>query len=300
MALRAPMRQRPFIILNPSAGVPRRRFVAAVLARLSALGAVATVVEPDTREQAAAMARDACATHDMIVAGGGDGTIRQVSAAISGSGVPLGIIPLGTGNVLAREIELGNDPVRVADVLIEGNIKVVQGALANNEPFYLMAGIGFDARVVDGLNQTLKRFSGRAAYAPALLRAWRRPVDQLSVTIDGAEFKANWLLVSNARHYGGSFVVAPNASIFSTGLKVILIRAETRRELAWQLLQLATGRLTATGNLAVREFDASHVTVSNLSPEYSSVPVQIDGDSSGTLPLTIDANGPQLRLIVPH
>ncbi len=101
------MRRSFFIVLNPSAGVPRRRFFADVIAGLAARGASATVVEHGDPATAAAAVRAALGRHDAIVAAGGDGTARQVAASIGDAEMPMGLIPLGTGNVLAREIGSG-------------------------------------------------------------------------------------------------------------------------------------------------------------------------------------------------
>ncbi len=294
------MRRRPFIVLNPSAGVPRRRFFAAVLARLTERGADATVVAPKDCDGAAALVRAACSSHDLIVAAGGDGTIRHAAAAMDGSDVPLGIIPLGTGNVFAREIGLRRDPIQVADTLVDGEIKTVRGAHANGEPFYLMAGVGFDARVIKALKQPLKRLLGRAAYAPAMLEVLQQPLDRLDVLINQQLHHANWVIVANARHYGGSFVVTPEASIFKPGLKIVLICAENRGDLIRQLLKLARGTLVQKNNPAVRVFDGDEVIVANALADGPPMFVQVDGDAFGSLPLRIDANGPQLRLIVPN
>ena len=297
------MRRRPLIVLNSTAGVPRRRYLAAVLARLAYRGAIATVVEPGSSALVEASVRKAFQTHDVIVAAGGDGTIRRVAAAAGSSGLPIGILPMGTGNVFAHEIGLRRDPVQIADTILDGEIKTVHGAYANSEPFYLMAGAGFDARVIGALNQPLKRIFGRAAYVPAILGVLQQPVERLDVTIDDRQYAANWVIVANARHYGGRFIVAPGASIFRPGLEIVLIAAPGRVALIEQLLKLARGSLTQAANTAVTVLTGSKIVIArakSLHTGGSSVPVQVDGDAFGTLPLRIDANGPQLRLIVPH
>lgn len=292
-------RRRPFIVFNPTAGIPRERFFAAVIARLKHRGAIATVVEPAHSKEVAALVQSACGSHDMIVAAGGDGTIRQAAASMDFSGVPLGIIPLGTGNVFAREIGLRRDSVHVADTLLDGEVTSVRGAYANGEPFYLMAGVGFDARVIDALNLPLKRILGRAAYAPAMLRVLRQPLEWLDVMIDRQLYRANWAIIANARHYGGNFIVAPEASIFKSGLKIVLVSAANRPSLMWQLSKLARSAMVQPNNLAVRVIDGTEITVVRSTSGSRPVPVQVDGDAFGSLPLHIDANGPQLRLILP-
>jgi diacylglycerol kinase (ATP) len=247
------------------------------------------------------MVREACGAHDVIVAAGGDGTIRRAATAIGSSGLPLGLLPMGTGNVFAREIGLRRDPVQIADTILDGATKAVHGAYANGEPFYLMAGAGFDARVIRSLNQPLKRIVGRAAYAPAILGSLQQPVECLDITIDGRRHEANWAIVANARHYGGGFVIAPEASLFHPGLEIILISAQSRSALVGQLLKIAAGKLVQSANTAVKVLKGSHIVIERRKPHHSgaAVPIQVDGDAFGTLPLRIDANGPQLRLIVP-
>jgi len=290
------MRRRFLIVFNPTAGVPRYRFLAKVVDGLASRGAVATVVEHVDPEAAAAAVRAAAASHDVVVAAGGDGTVRQVAGIIGDFEIPMGVIPLGTGNVLAREIGLQLTPPAVVDTLLDGPVAIIHGARANGAAFFLMAGIGFDGRTVAALDQRLKRRLGRAAYAHAVVQAWRPPVDELEIEIDGRPYAANWLIVTNARHYGGSFQLTPRGSIFTPGLEAIVIRAPSRRALFAQMLRLAQGRLTAADNRRVTAIPARSVRVT--APK--AVPVQLDGDRFGATPLTIDADGPQLRLIVPR
>ncbi len=286
--------RRFLIVVNPTAGSPRRQLFAAVLARLRAARLQVTLVELRNAETAFATIRDGCADHDVVVAAGGDGTVRQAATAIAGFGRPLGLIPLGTGNVLAREIGLNFDPDRIAETLVHGKVAQVKAGLANGQPFYLMAGVGFDGRTIDLLDQRWKRRFGRAAYAGPLLRSWWRAPDKLSITIDSQGYSANWLIVTNVQHYAGHFVLTRETSIFTPGLKAILIRADTPAELALRLGALAKGKLTGSGSSAVQvvDFQTLHVTA-------SSVPVQVDGDSFGCTPLTIEAGGPELQLLVP-
>src|SRR6185503_15144419 len=228
---------------------------------------------------------------------GGDGTIRHVAAALIGTETPLGIIPVGTGNVLAHEIGLAATAGAVAPMLLDGPIATVACALANAEPFLLMVGAGFDARVLGALDQRLKSRVGKMAYAGPLLGALIRPVDTLSVTVDGHRHAASWVVVANARHYGGRFVLAPRAGIQQRGLEAILFKARTRAVLAGQLMSLASGRLRphATQRGGVEMLPCSRVSIAAHEP----VPTQIDGDVFGTTPLEVDAGTAEVRLIVP-
>ena len=239
------MRRRFFLIANPTAGVAGAPLVEDVVRALERNGAsLARTMAADVvaARRAARMAADS-GNYDAVIAAGGDGTIRHVAAALIGRDTPLGIIPVGTGNVLAHEIGLAATAGAVAPMLLDGPIATVACAQANAEPFLLMVGAGFDARVLAALDQRLKSRVGKMAYARPLLGALIRPVDTLSVTVDGHRHTASWVVIANARHYGGRFVLAPRAGIMQRGLEAILFKARNRAVLVGQLMSLAAGRL---------------------------------------------------------
>ena len=181
--------------------------------------------------------------YDAILAAGGDGTIRQVAASLIGTAPPLGIVPMGTGNVLAHEIGVAAEARAIADMLLHGPVIDAACARANDEPFLLMAGAGFDGRVIAALDHRLKSQVGKAAYAGPMLGALARPVDTLTVTIDGTTHEASWAVISNVRRYGGSFVMARRTGIEVRGLQAILFKAKNRTVLVGQLMALAMGTL---------------------------------------------------------
>ena len=294
------MRRRFHLIFNPGAGVIGSPLLEASLRALERAGARITRSTPVDfhgvrRDARAAAASGNC---DAVIAAGGDGTIRHVAAALLDQPLPLGIIPVGTANVLAQEIGLAPTANAVVPMLLEGPTIKVACARANDEPFLLMAGAGFDARVVATLNQRLKSRLGKAAYAGPLVGALIRDMDTLAVTIDGRRHEASWAVITNARHYGGRFVLAPRTGIQERGLEAILFKAKSRSELLAQLMSLALGRLHARaaegGN--VEMLPCSRVSITAHHP----VPTQIDGDVAGTTPLEVEAGAEELHLIVPR
>jgi diacylglycerol kinase family enzyme len=293
------MRRRFLLIANPGAGVAGAPLVDAVVKALEQRGAT---VE---RTMAAGIAAARCAArravlggdYDAVVAAGGDGTIRHLAAATMGAEMPLGIVPVGTGNVLAHEIGLVATPAAVAGMLLDGPTVKVACAEANGEPFLLMVGAGFDARVLSALDQRLKSRVGKMAYAGPLLGALVRSTDRLSLTIDGRRHAASWAVIANARHYGGGFVLAPRAGILQRGLEAILFNAKSRAVLLGQLLSLAAGRLEPR---AARGEDVEMIRCSRVVIDaHDAVPTQIDGDVLGTTPLEVHEGTSEVRLIVP-
>lgn len=293
------MRRRFFLIANPGAGVAGAPLVEEVARALASRGATVERTTAANLTAATHAARQAAESgrHDAVVAAGGDGTIRHVASALIGTATPLGIIPVGTGNVLAHEIGLAATPAAVASMLCDGPISTVACAEANGETFLLMVGAGFDARVLSALDQRLKSRVGKMAYAGPLLGALIRPADTLSVTVDGQHHTASWAVIANARHYGGHFVLAPRAGILERGLEAILFKSRSRAVLLGQLMSLAAGRLEPRAALRgdVEMLRCSRVSIT----AHDSVPTQIDGDVLGTTPLEVSAGTAELRLILP-
>jgi len=294
------MRRRPFLIANPGAGLTGSPLVDAVANALLRAGVELTLTQPSDIDTARRQARQAADSgrYDAILAAGGDGTIRQVAATLIGTDTPLGIIPVGTGNVLAHEIGLAPQASAIAHMLLDGPVIKAVCARANDEPFLLMAGAGFDGRVIAALDHRLKSHVGKAAYAGPMLGALAHPVDTLTVTIDGHRHEASWAVIANARHYGGNFVMARRTGIRERGLQAILFKAENRAVLVGQLMALAMGTLD--------ERSASHGDVEMLPclsasvTAHKPVPTQIDGDAFGSTPLDIEAGAADLKLIVPR
>jgi diacylglycerol kinase (ATP) len=293
------MRRRFYLVANPGAGIAGIPLLEEVVATLERGGALVTRSESSDVEGARREARRAAdsGSCDAVIAAGGDGTVRQVATALIGSDTPLGIIPLGTGNVLAHEIGLSTKADSVAHALLEGPSIPVACALANGVPFLLMTGAGFDARVLQALDWRLKNRVGKLAYAAPVLGALARPLDHLDVRLDGEEHRATWAIISKARHYAGGFVLARRADISRRGLEAILFKANSPGALLGQLVSLAMGQL---GSRAARQADVVMVSCSQASiTSQRPVPTQLDGDVFGTTPLEVDAGSSEVRLIVP-
>src|SRR5262245_9756720 len=294
-----PLRRRLYLIVNPGAGLNGCPLVEEVTGALLRTGVELTLTQPADIEAARGQAREAAASsrYDAILAAGGDGTIRQVAATLIGTGTPLGIIPVGTGNVLAHEIGLAHQSVAIAHMLLYGPVVSAVCARANGEPFLLMAGAGFDGRVIAALDHRLKSHVGKVAYAGPILGALAHPVDTLTVTVDGRAHEASWAVIANARHYGGNFVMARRTGIRERGLQAILFKAKNQAVLFGQLMALAMGTLD--------DRSASHGDVEMLPclratvTAQHAVPTQIDGDAFGATPLEVEAGAADLRLIVP-
>lgn len=163
----------------------------------------------------------------MVVAAGGDGTIAEVAAGLDGSNTPMGIIPLGTANVLAHELGLPFAPASVAAALAFGRTRALWPGVASFDGtarlFVQMLGTGFDAEVVHHLSLPLKRVLGKGAYVLQGLReTMRYRFPRIKVVIDGVATEAGSVIVTKGRFYGGRYTLAPQASPMGPGFTVAL------------------------------------------------------------------------------
>lgn len=293
------MRRRFALVFNARAGVPRPRRLRDVLAYLSTAGAdvlpvVATSAAVATA-QVAALAR--AGEIEAVIAAGGDGTVRAVATGLAGTGIPAGLVPLGTGNVMMHEIGLGTAPHIVASTLLHGEAVPVRGGLVNGEPFFLMAGAGFDGSIVAALDYRSKRLLGRAAYTiPVFKTLVPRPV-MFDAEIDGHSFEASWVIVTNASRYGGSFTLTGETHLGDGHLVAIIVTGRTRRALLAAALALAAGRLGDPRRCpaGVHVLPVRHALVGVSEHVFA----EVDGDDAGTTPLDISADGPLVRFLMP-
>lgn len=284
------------IILNPTAGRRKRGLLDDVVARLEAAGADVTVELTQAAGHATELARAAARSGkaDVIVAAGGDGTINEVARGLLGQGVPLGIVPLGTANVLAVEIGLPPRAEEIASMLLGGPAELIGTGLVQGKIFLLMAGIGFDGEIVHGIDPKLKRLWGKGAFIWSGLQTWMRgPGHDISLVVDGREKQAAWAIVTNARHYAGPFVLARDAKITEPGLRLFLFKKKSRFAFVVYLAALGLGlveRLHMVEVLPARviEFKAP-----------KGLAVEVDGDDRGFLPQRIEQGTQFLRMVVP-
>jgi len=296
------------LVVNPTAGRRRRGLVEAVASRVRAEGWTVDVVETQAAGDARRLAETCDAQrYGVIAVAGGDGTINEVINGLAGRGADapaVGIVPLGTANVLAHELGLGFSAAAVARTVTAGRALSMQPGEAINGAgarcFSLMAGAGFDAKVVAGVSAPLKRRLGRAAYVwRSLVEAHRyRPV-RYQVEIDGVCHEASSVIVTRSRHYAGPYVVAPDAALGKPLLHVCLFERWGRSHTFRFGLALLLGRLPRMAGYRVVSGRTVRVSVLSDAGELREQPVQIDGDNALTLPVSIGLAAGAVRLLRP-
>ena len=287
--------RKTLVIFNPTAGMRRRAKLERVLAHMRALGADVTLHETSARGDAERTARDAAlGRYDVVVAAGGDGTINEVINGLVGQHVPLGIIPLGTANVLAAELDLPADEEGLARTIALGRTQAVNLGEVNGRRFVQMAGVGFDAHVVASVDTGMKRLIGKLAYVWETLRGFFRfSFRPYHVIVDGKTYEVGSAVFANGHYYGGRFVCAKEARLFEPRLHVCLFKSvgpwSALRYAAWMLL----GRLDKLPDYEV--VPATSIIVEGAAGE----PVQGDGDIVTHLPLDARIATDHLDMLVP-
>ncbi|HET9111709.1 MAG TPA: diacylglycerol kinase family protein [Ktedonobacterales bacterium] len=246
------------------------------------------------------LAREAAiAGYEMVVAAGGDGTVNDVIQALAGYRTALGVLPMGTVNVWAREMGIGLTAADARETLLRGVRRRVDLGRAGQRYFLMMAGIGFDAEVARRVEHgRLKRFGLKLLeyLATVALLSVTRASDSVRITIGSRRRREQALMViiGNTRLYGGAMTFTRRAVADDGALDVVVIGSGGLLHRA-NVLSRAFLRLPATGP-RVRYERAQSVRLESKRP----TPVQVDGEVIGFLPMTFSVAPLALSVIVPR
>jgi YegS/Rv2252/BmrU family lipid kinase len=161
---------------------------------------------------------------DFVVAVGGDGTVNEVAQGLIGTATPMGIIPMGSGNGLARDLGISMNVVKSARTLIDGNVQQIDVCRINNQRFLCTSGIGFDAQVADKMSKASTR--GFLRYIQLTIR------ESIAFKPFKIKMKVNDILIkkpvflvtfANARQFGNNAFIAPDASVSDGFIDVVVV-----------------------------------------------------------------------------
>ncbi len=296
---------RVLFITNPAAARTRPRAVDAVMRTQSAAGWNAELVATTGPGDARRLAAEGVAQGvDVVAVFGGDGTTMQAAASLVGTGVSLGVIPGGTGNLLAGNLRIPAAPARAAQALVSSRPRpfdLGQMERADGLHYFAVAcGAGYDARVMAETASEQKRRWGMGAYVATTLRLMSelRSTDHV-ITIDGVEYDANaaMVLVANCGEVIPPYVrlgagIRPDDGL----LDVVVLRANNFGQslrAVWDLLRMAPdveGLDTYVGYARGREIRVVSDPVH---------PVQLDGEPGGETPFTATIVPQAITIMVP-
>ncbi|WP_137387713.1 lipid kinase [Rhodoligotrophos defluvii] len=236
-------RQRALLLRNPKARRGQEP-ITPLLQRLERGGLNVTV---ETFEALPEIARDIVRLRDLadlVIVCGGDGSVSSAALAAMESGLPLGIIPMGTANDLARTLDIPMDLLAAADVIARGETRRIDVGTVNGHAFFNVASIGLSSELAQGLDPALKKRFGRFGYALSAMRVLTRAsMFSAKITEKGQtiEVETYQIAVGNGRHYGGGNVVEENAEIDDGHLDLYSLEMKNLWKLALMLRSFRSG-----------------------------------------------------------
>ena len=290
---------RAAVVVNPTKHANGAHFRAEVTKAMAAHGWGEPLwLETTPDETGRGLAKAALAEQvDVVLASGGDGTVTACAEGVAGSGVPLAVLPAGTGNLLARNLGLPLALDQALAVGLTGRDRRLDVGSANGHPFVAMAGIGFDAMLLDSTGEPLKKRLGWVAYALSALRHLRaRPV-RATLRADGGRVlrrRASGIIVGNVGALQGGVVLLPGAEPDDGVLDLMVLTA--RGWSGWLALTADVMlRRTRTGRVARSEFRELRVQLDR--PQLW----ELDGEVMGmTRQLVVVVQPGQLLVRVPR
>ena len=287
---------RALVVANPIAGRGRGVMIGQlVVDGLAARGVAAELVLTQARGDGAARVRRLGAAIDLVIAVGGDGTLREVLDGLPDPAIPVGLVPVGTANVMSRELGLPRDPRKALDVILAGHVKALDVGRVNGRLCGFVTGIGLDAMVVRDVERRRRGPITRWNYVWALLRVLPKYTPpRLTVVIPGEEpVAAGFVLVSNCSRYAGLFRLTSRRQPDDGAFDIYLFRNASRRALAVAAIRGVAGQIAGAGGCERRS--ARQVRVTADEP----VPFQVDGDDGGDTPVEFVAETRRYHILVP-
>lgn len=295
-----PNNLRACLILNPMAGQSYRLAdLDETLGYLVRRGWELRLRETHRPNQAMVLARQAAEEGlDLVIAAGGDGTVNEIVNGLAGTPTAMAVLPMGSGNVWAREQGLPLEPTEAARDLIQGKIRSVDLGQAGSRYFLLMASVGFDAAVVQALSN-----EGRPAFWPlgyilkGITVAMNFAGEETILTLDNRQVEGEVVLVvvGNTRLYGGLVQITHQASMDDGLLDVCIFRSKggLSQISLFTVMAFLRQQERVTG---VDYYRSRELTISSQTPLY----VQTDGELIGTTPMTFRVAPRALRVLVPR
>ena len=250
-------------------------------------------------------AREAVVNHfDMVIAAGGDGTFSEVATGLAYSEIPLGLIPIGTGNIWAHMLNIPTwSPLNrsalmsAANIIVQGSVHRIDLGKAGNRYFVLYSGIGLDAALTQQVepNREMRRRLGNLMYLVAAA-TWGISMrgTRMTISIDDHVTRQRVLLilVTNVPVYGPLWV-APQAKLDDGYLDVYIFKGENALDVVSHIVKVTLG--TQKGDPRIETYRAKKVEIYG----DKRLPIQLDGDPAGDTPVVITVEHNALSVIIP-
>ena len=272
------------LIYNQNSSSGRKsKFINRVLSKLKENNSV-EYFETKTINQAKKIFKDfKQKNYDRLVVAGGDGSVSfAINELIKNNfnfkdDFAIGYIPAGTANLLQAELSMNKKVDDIVNVLISNNYKSSNLVKINENYFFLMAGIGWDAKIVHSINSKVKKILGKIIFGIKGFQYFLFMNNKkLNVTFDGQFYQADWILSSNTKYYAGHHKIN-KTNIFEDKLVTYIFKDLTRISLLYSIfLIILNGDLSKNKNVITTYSQNITIDGNDL------IPVQIDGDNFGS------------------
>jgi diacylglycerol kinase (ATP) len=220
------LKKKVLFIVNPVSGGKQKDGVPQLIKKYLDTATIdATFVFSAGVSHARKIAADAIGNFEVVVAVGGDGTVNEIASAIVGSDITLGIVPYGSGNGLSRFLGIPMNKQKAVETINKGSVVTIDSARLNGQPFFNMAGMGFDAHISDVFSHGKKR--GFISYFKSSVREIINYRSQIyKIEVDGQQYEQEAFMLSfaNSSQFGNNAHISPKASVQDGLLDVCIVK----------------------------------------------------------------------------
>lgn len=238
------------------------------------------------------------ATTTALIAVGGDGTVNEIGSQLIGSDTPLGLIPLGSGNGLARHLKIPLQPIKALEVILEGTTTKIDAGKLNEKVFFVTCGLGFEAEVAHNFNRRNSR--GIIGYLKETIKLYPSySSEHYKLKYDGIikNRKAFSVTIANASEYGNNAIIAKDASVQDGLLDVCVIKSYPKLFGPQLGLNLFLNNLHDSSYYRGKQVKSLVIEVKNVSDQINA---QVDGEAIKiSLPAKVDCLPAALTILVP-
>jgi len=303
------MEQKYLLIINPNSGQGKyKNYIESIKKYFKKYRMPLDIIITKQKNDATKIAKKHSKSnkYKIIIGAGGDGTINEVLNGVVGTDKKIAIIPWGTGNVFAREMNISFRPKRFCKIIRKENFIKLDIAKCNNKYFFLMTSAGFDAYSIKYAEKTnLKKFIGHLAYIIGSINAFAKyKFPEIEVEIDGKiHDKGTFVLISNTSRYAMYFSITPHA-IPNDGLLDVYIFKEAGRFnfiklLAQVILSAFSSKHRRNQTIFLKKqsfYKAKKIKLYSQGKVFT----QVDGDLAGHLPKEIKIIPKAVNFILPN
>ncbi len=272
--------EKILLILNPSSGfISKDIAVSLILKKLRRHFASVSLVNTSSPLQACEITRQGLKHFDIFVAFGGDGTVNSVASSLIDTHKTLGILPGGSGNGLARNLNIPLSWLRALDTLITGQDVYIDAGKINGNCFFNVAGMGLDGLISKKFNLESKT-RGILPYVYFALKGYlEMPEFKVRITTETSEFEDDIMILAlaNFRQYGAKAIIAPHASPYDRLLDLCILKKSRLLQSSLNVQRLFTGNIDKYPFYRSFKFERVHIR-SLIDP----IPFHFDGEYGGS------------------